>query len=141
MTPPNYNKRENFTVSCIQICFNASKDIQRVCGHSKLEFIDIKTNITSILLSLHRFDKTLENKSEKNRQTNLQNRNKMAASSANVQKMGICIKSLKCSIWAYCIIKTELERYECSQQKGFKSHICRFDSETKGRAARNVMLY
>ena len=26
-------------------------------GHSKLEFIDIKTNITSILLSLHRFDK------------------------------------------------------------------------------------
>lgn len=63
MTLPNYNnKRENFTVSCIQICFNASKDIQRVDGHSKLEFIDIKTNITSILLSLHRFDKTAEKK-------------------------------------------------------------------------------
>lgn len=31
-------------------------------GHSKLEFIDIKTNITSILLSLHRFDKTVKNK-------------------------------------------------------------------------------
>lgn len=29
-------------------------------GHSKLEFIDIKTNITSILISLHRFDKTVE---------------------------------------------------------------------------------
>lgn len=62
------------------------KTYREFCGHSKLEFIDIKTNITSILLSLHRFDKTVEKKSEKNRQTNLQNRNKMAASSANVQK-------------------------------------------------------
>lgn len=90
MTLPNYNnKRENFTVSCIQICFNASKDIQRVGGHSKLEFIDIKTNIISILLSLHRFDKTVEKKKLNNRQTNLQKQKQngsIVAGSENVQK-------------------------------------------------------
>lgn len=40
----------------------------RVDGHSKLEFIDIKTNISSILLSLHRFDKTVKNKQQTDKQ-------------------------------------------------------------------------
>jgi len=52
----------------------------RVDGHSKLEFIDIKTNITSIFLSLHRFDKTVKtNKTD--RQIVIYKKNKTMAAS------------------------------------------------------------
>lgn len=44
-------------------------------GHSKLEFIDMKkTNITSILLSLHRFDKTVKTNIQDRQNGNLQNK-------------------------------------------------------------------
>lgn len=65
-------------------------------GHSKLEFIDMKkTNITSILLSLHRFDKTVKTNIQDRQNGNLQNKTgtkqekkkgSIVAGSGNLQK-------------------------------------------------------
>lgn len=58
-------------------------------GHSKLEFIDIKTNITSILLSLHRFDKTVktkQTKTDKRKIYKIKQNGSISAGSGNLQK-------------------------------------------------------
>lgn len=64
-------------------------------GHSKLEFIDMKkTNITSILLSLHRFDKTVKTNIQDRQNGNLQNKTRtkqekkgsIVAGSGNLQR-------------------------------------------------------
>lgn len=71
-------------------------------GHSKLEFIDIKTNITSILLSLHRFDKTVKtNKTDRQIEIykikikNKKNNGSMSAGSGNLQKFVLFIERVK----------------------------------------------
>jgi len=90
-----YNKRKSFTISCIQIGFNASKDIQEWGGHSKLEFIDIKTNISSILsypyTGLTRLQKQTNNQTDKHKTTE-QNKTKIGsitAGSENVQNWSL----------------------------------------------------
>lgn len=133
------NKRKNFTVSCIQICFNASKDIQRVDGHSKLGFIDVKTNITSILLSLHRFDKTVVGEKQKHRQTNLQNETLRKTTAALLlvleiyKKIFVCLaesKKLDASQWE-TELKVHKQFLSHLKRKGFKSHICKFAQGNK----------
>lgn len=56
------NKRENFTVSCIQIGFNASKDIQEWMATVNLNLLTWeKPNITSILFILTQVWQDCEN--------------------------------------------------------------------------------
>lgn len=72
-----YNKRKNFTISCIQIGFNASKDIQEWMATVNLNLLILKTNISSILFSFTQVWQNCEKQTNNHRQqTNVNQKNK-----------------------------------------------------------------
>lgn len=140
MSPYTIITREkNLTISCIQIGFNASKDIQEWDGHSKLEFIDTKTNISSFLLSLHRFDKTVKTNKDRQQRKIYKNEtgNKtMAALLLVLEIYKKKKKSLSPTLRAKCLnlgvlhhneesSQGSTSNIELSEQKWFKSHVRR----------------
>lgn len=94
-------------------------------GHSKLEFIDIKTNITSILLSLHRFDKKTATKKNKNKNKDRQNGN--LQNKKNKKNNG----SITAGFWKFTKMCLSFSYREREQKKKVKVKFGRTASQWK----------